>query len=57
MQIWSKALVTSLGKKPGQRFCTNYMGDLFDRPFNPHIGYRYEETDVTSSAESQSYTN
>ena len=34
----------------------NYMGDLFDRPFNFRIGYRYEETDVTSSAESQSYT-
>ena len=34
----------------------NYMGDLFNRPFNFRIGYRYEETDVTSSAESQSYT-
>ena len=32
------------------------MGDLFNRPFNFRIGYRYEETDVTSSAESQSYT-
>jgi len=34
----------------------SYMGDLFDRPFNFRIGYRYEETDVTSSAESLSYT-
>ena len=32
------------------------MGELFDRPFNFRIGYRYEETDVTSNAESQSYS-
>lgn len=34
----------------------NYMGDFLDRPFNFRIGYRYEETDVTSSAESLSYS-
>lgn len=34
----------------------NYAGSLFDRPFNFRVGYRYEETDVTSSAESQSYS-
>ena len=33
-----------------------YAGELFNRPFNFRIGYRYEETDVTSSAESQGYS-
>ncbi len=33
----------------------SYTGDLFNRPFNFRVGYRYEETDVTSSAESQDY--
>jgi TonB-dependent receptor len=34
----------------------NYSGEMFDRPFNMRVGYRYEETDVTSSAESLNYT-
>jgi TonB-dependent receptor len=33
-----------------------YMGEMFDMPFNIRAGYRYEETDVTASAESQNYT-
>lgn len=33
----------------------NYAGDMFDMPFNIRAGYRYEETDVTASAESQAY--
>ncbi len=33
-----------------------YSGVLFDRDFNLRAGYRYEETDVTASAESQDYT-
>ncbi len=36
-------------------FQVRYSGELFDRPFNLRAGYRYEETDVTSSAESQGY--
>jgi TonB-dependent receptor len=34
----------------------NYAGELFDRPFNARVGYREEETDVTSSADSLTYT-
>ena len=34
----------------------NFSGSVLDRNFNFRVGYRYEETDVTSSAESQSYT-
>jgi TonB-dependent receptor len=34
----------------------NYAGEMFDRPYNLRVGYRYEETDVTSSAESQNYS-
>ena len=34
----------------------NYAGDLFALPFNFRVGFRYEETEVTSSAESQDYT-
>jgi TonB-dependent receptor len=33
----------------------SYMGELFRRPFNLRAGYRYEETDVTASAESEDY--
>lgn len=33
-----------------------YMGEMFNMPFNLRAGYRYEETDVTASAESQNYT-
>lgn len=32
-----------------------YMGELFDMPYNLRAGYRYEETDVKASAESQDY--
>ena len=38
-------------------FQLGYVGDLFDRPFNFRVGVRYEETEVTSSAESQNYTS
>jgi TonB-dependent receptor len=37
-------------------FQVSYAGNLFDRPFNLRAGYRYEETDVVSSAESLDYT-
>jgi TonB-dependent receptor len=33
----------------------NHSGVMFDRDYNLVVGYRYEETDVTSSAESQDY--
>ena len=33
----------------------NYDGVMFDRDFSVRAGVRYEETDVTSSAESQDY--
>ena len=33
-----------------------YAGEVFARPFNFRAGLRYEETEVTSSAESQDYT-
>ena len=36
-------------------FQIHYAGDIFYRPFNIRAGYRYEETEVTSSAESQDY--
>lgn len=32
-----------------------YSGDVFDMPFNLRAGVRYEETDVTSAAETQDY--
>jgi len=35
----------------------NYAGELFDRNFNFRVGYRYEETDVTSSSESRAYSS
>ena len=38
-------------------FQIGYAGDLFDRPFNFRAGLRYEETEVTSSAESQNYVS
>ena len=34
----------------------NHMGNVFDRAFNVRFGLRYEETDVTASAESTNYT-
>lgn len=33
----------------------NHGGNVFDRPYNMRAGLRYEETDVTSSAESVNY--
>ena len=35
----------------------NFSGSVLDRTFNFRMGYRYEETDVTSSAESQSFSS
>ena len=35
----------------------NYAGSLFDRAFNFRVGYRYEETDVTSSSESRGFSS
>ncbi len=32
-----------------------YTGELFERPYNLRAGYRYEETDVIASAESEDY--
>ncbi len=33
-----------------------HSGEMFGLPYNARIGYRYEETDVESSAESENYT-
>ncbi len=33
----------------------NHSGDMFDRPYNVRVGYRWEETEVTASAESKNY--
>jgi TonB-dependent receptor len=34
----------------------NYAGEMFDLPYNLRVGYRWEETEVTSSAQSQNYS-
>lgn len=34
----------------------NHMGEMFDRPYSLRFGVRYEETDVTASAESTNYS-
>ncbi len=33
----------------------NYTGEMFDLPYNVRVGYRWEETEVTASAESEDY--
>jgi TonB-dependent receptor len=38
-------------------FQLNFAGSVFDRNFNFRVGYRYEETDVTSSSESRSFSS
>jgi TonB-dependent receptor len=35
----------------------NFAGSVFDRTFNFRVGYRYEETDVTSSSESRAFSS
>lgn len=34
----------------------NHTGEMFDRPYNVVLGYRYEKTEVTASAESETYS-